>query len=61
MNRQGQSTIEYILMVSGVIAAVIVLTTGSTSVFQKKLTNTVTTTLNGMEQQAQKLTTATAN
>jgi hypothetical protein len=57
----GQSTIEYILMVTGVIAVVLFLTTGRESTFQSRLANTVNTTLGGMEDQAQKLTNSVNN
>lgn len=56
MNTKGQSTVEYILLVTAVLAVVIALTTGSNSSFQRKLTNATETTIGGMETQAGKLT-----
>ncbi len=61
MNSKGQSTIEYILMVTAVIAVIIALTNGSNSPFQKKLTNTLNLSINGMETQAQVLTNLNSN
>lgn len=56
MNIKGQSTVEYILLVTAVLAVIIALTTGSNSVFQRKLTNSATITMTGMETEAAKLT-----
>ena len=61
MKAKGQSTVEYILLVSAVLAVVIALTTGKTSMFHNKLTNTVNMTMTGMEQEAQKLTNSIVN
>jgi hypothetical protein len=58
MGKKGQSTVEYILLVAAVLAVIIALTTGNNSMFQKKLTNTVETTMGGMEKEAAKLTNA---
>ncbi|MBF0490971.1 MAG: class III signal peptide-containing protein [Candidatus Omnitrophica bacterium] len=60
MKNKGQSTVEYVLLVTAVVAVVIVLTVGKgdQSPFQKKLNNTITTTMSGMETEAQKLTTS---
>ncbi len=55
MNKKGQNTIEYILLVTAVIAAIIFATSGSKSMFQKKLLNTVDITTNGMQSMAAKL------
>ncbi len=61
MKEKGQSTIEYTLLMTAVVAVIITLTTGSSSLFQKKLTNTVNMTLSGMEKEAQKLTNSMTN
>jgi len=55
---KGQSTVEYVLLVSAVLAVIIALTTNKNTGFQQKLTNTVNTTMSGMEKEAAKLTTA---
>ena len=52
---KGQSTIEYILLVTAVVAVMIAFTTGSGSIFQKKLTNAVTQTSDGMVGMADRL------
>ena len=56
MKKSGQSTIEYILLVTAVVAVVIILTTGQNSLFQQKLTNTINITAEGMQSMASKLT-----
>ena len=58
MKTKGQSTVEYILLVTAVLAVVIALTTSKNVGFQKQLTNTMKTTMSGMEKQADKLTNA---
>ncbi|MBI3601833.1 MAG: class III signal peptide-containing protein [Candidatus Omnitrophica bacterium] len=56
MSKKGQSTIEYILLVTAVVAVVIFLTTGQNSMFQQRLANTINITTNGMETMANRLT-----
>ena len=56
MKTKGQSTVEYILLVTAVLAVIIALTTGPTSPFKNKLSNTVTMSMGGMETEASKLT-----
>ena len=58
MRTKGQSTVEYILLVTAVIAGILVLTNGSNSIFRRKLDNSVTMTMNGMETMANRLTNA---
>ena len=57
--RSGQSTVEYLLVVTAVIAVVIALATGQDSAFQKKLANTINRTTDGMEDMANRLMKAT--
>ena len=52
----GQSTIEYILLVTAVVAVAILITGGKDSLFQKRLSNTINITTNGMETIANSLT-----
>jgi hypothetical protein len=56
----GQSTVEYILLVTAVIAVVFALSNGTNSPFHKKMTNTVNMTMEGMEKEAKRLTTTIA-
>ena len=59
MKKKGQSTVEYILLVTAVLGVIIFLTVNTktgTSPFQQKLITTVNTTMNGMEAEANKLT-----
>lgn len=58
MRKTGQSTIEYILLVTAVIGVIIALTATSGSPFRTKLNSTITTTMGGMETEAAKLTSA---
>lgn len=55
MNKKGQNTVEYILLVTAVIAAILLATNGSNSLFQKRLTNTINLTTNGMQTLATRL------
>lgn len=55
MNKKGQSTVEYILLVTAVTAAIIFATSGSNSLFQKRLYNTMDITSNGMQSMAARL------
>lgn len=50
--QQGQSTVEYILVVTAVIAVVILFTTNKDTGFQKQLTNVLNQTTGSMEQVA---------
>ncbi len=68
--RSGQSTVEYILVVTAVVGVVLLLTIGIPAtvdkdgkvskagvdpVFQTKLKSTITTTMDGMDKEANKL------
>ena len=55
---KGQSTVEYILLVTAVIA-VIIAVTGPTGVFHTRLQDAITTTTNGMGDMADRLMRAT--
>jgi len=45
---KGQSTVEYILLVTAVIAVIILFTTGNNSPFQQRLNSVFNTTTQGM-------------
>ncbi len=47
--KKGQSTVEYVLLVAGVIAVAIAFTTNPGGGLQQKLTDTVTTATDGMD------------
>ena len=47
--RKGQSTVEYLLVVTAVTGVIILFTTGSESPFKKRLTNVLTETTSDME------------
>ncbi len=51
-DQKAQSTIEYILLVTAVIAVVIIFTTGNRSIFQKRLNNVLDVSTNSMENAA---------
>lgn len=53
--KRGQSTVEYILLVTAVIAVVIFFTTGKESGFQKKLHNVINMTTDDMEKVAERI------
>ncbi len=55
-NKKGQSTVEYILLVTAVIAVIITITTGP---FKEKLTDTINKTTDGMGTMADRLMKAT--
>ncbi|MEI7999053.1 MAG: class III signal peptide-containing protein [Candidatus Omnitrophota bacterium] len=55
MRKKGQSTVEYILLVTAVVT-VAILITGKNSVFQNRLGNTINITTNGMQTMAHNLT-----
>jgi hypothetical protein len=46
--RKGQSTVEYILLVTAVVAVIILFTTGKNSPFQQRLNSVFNTTTQGM-------------
>ena len=52
MTKEGQSTVEYILLVTAVIAVIIAITTGP---FKTKLTDTIDKTTDGMGNMADRL------
>jgi choline-glycine betaine transporter len=52
---KGQSTVEYILLVTAVIIVLVVFATGPTSVFQQRLTNVFNTTTQDMLNVASRL------
>ena len=45
---QGQSTVEYILLVTAVVAVVILFTTGNNSMFQQRLNSVFNSTTQDM-------------
>ena len=45
---KGQSTVEYLLLVTAVVAVIILFTTGSSSLFQARLTNVFNQTTQDM-------------
>ncbi len=49
IKQKGQSTVEYILLVTAVITVVILFTTNKDGGFQKRLTNVLNQTTIGME------------
>ncbi len=54
-DNKGQSTIEYIVLVTAVIAIIILFMTGQNSMFGNKITNTYCTTAEGMSERASAL------
>jgi hypothetical protein len=56
--RSGQSTVEYILLVTAVIAVVIFFTTGDNNVFQNRLINVFNQTTQDMVNAANRLSNA---
>jgi uncharacterized protein (UPF0333 family) len=54
-NNKGQSTLEYIILVAGVIAIIILFVGNSSSPFRTALNNTYTQATNGMEDMANRL------
>lgn len=52
----GQSTVEYILLVTAVIAVVILFVTGKNSSFQTRLNSVLDISTNSMENAAKRLT-----
>lgn len=53
-NKKGQSTLEYIILVTGVVA-VLILFLGPTGVFQSSYNRTLVSGTNGMESMANKM------
>ena len=51
-SKKGQSTLEYIILVAGVIVVIIAFVAGSDSPFQKAFCATLNTAVDGMEQMA---------
>ncbi len=56
MKNKGQSTVEYILLVTAVIGVIIMFTYGDHSPFKEKLNSTINMTVDGMQNMAAKLT-----
>ena len=56
MKNNGQSTVEYILLVTAVIGVIILFTTGNNSGFKQSLNKTINMTSAGMENMALRLT-----
>ncbi len=50
-NKKGQSTLEYIVLVTAVVAALLVFL-GPSGIFQSRLTNSLDITTNSMENMA---------
>ena len=57
--RRGQSTVEYVLLVTAVIAVIMAISVGTNSPFQQKLTNAINKTTDGMGDMANRLMGAT--
>ena len=58
MKKNGQSTVEYILLVTAVIGVIILATTNNNSIFKRSLNNAIIQTTDGMQNMAAKLTNA---
>ena len=56
--KKGQSTLEYIILVTGVIAILIVFLNPTTGVFNTKFNATLQSGTNGMEDMANRLATS---
>ena len=54
-HKRGQSTLEYVLLVTAVIVVIIWLVVGQNSPFRNSLNTTLTTSINGMETMADRL------
>ena len=57
-NKQGQSTIEYVILVAGVILVIIWFVGNQSSPFQNSLNSTLQQATNGMEDMANRLRTS---
>ena len=55
-NKQGQSTVEYILLVTAVVFVMILFLVGNNAPFQKKLNGTLDQLSNGMGNVADRMT-----
>ncbi len=47
-NIKGQSTVEYVLLVTAVVGVIILFTTGNNNLFQKRLNSVLNETTNSM-------------
>lgn len=56
MRKKGQSTVEYVLLVTAVVGVVIVATMGNNNLFSRKLNSTINIVTDGMEKEANKIT-----
>jgi len=56
--KKGQSTLEYIILVTGVIAILIIFLNPSTGIFNQAFNTTLQTGTNGMEDMANRLATS---
>jgi Flp pilus assembly pilin Flp len=54
-SHKGQSTVEYILLVTAVLAVIILFTTGNKSIFQQRLNSVFNSTTDGMTTVANRL------
>ena len=61
MRKRAQSTVEYLLMVTAVVAVIIALTAGNGGLFKVRLNDTIMTVINGMQNEAIKMTNAINN
>ena len=60
-SHQGQSTVEYILLVTAVVTVVILFTTGNNNLFQQRLNSVFNTTTQDMLNVASRLQDNAAN
>ena len=56
--KKGQSTVEYIILVAAVLAAILIFVAGPTSPFRTAFNSTLTQGTNGMENMATRLSTS---
>ena len=54
-NKRGQSTVEYVLLVTAVVAVIITLVAGNNSQFQTQLNSTLNQAISGMDTMAGRL------
>ncbi|MBF0486416.1 MAG: class III signal peptide-containing protein [Candidatus Omnitrophica bacterium] len=54
-NKKGQSTLEYVILVTAVIVVIISLLVSPTSPFKQKLNSTINSAIEGMDTMAQRL------
>ncbi len=57
-NKKGQSTVEYVLLVTAVLAVIIFMVTGKNSGLQTQLTSTLNSTINDVGVIGNRLTTS---